>query len=424
MKKPKFLKGLHLLFRGTSPWPQRGTGGGGGWRMASGQRMDEEMAITVTAVWACVRIISQNLATIPMFVYKRSADGKSKEKYTNHALYRLIHDQPNPIMTAAIWKFVAVAHMLLWGNHYSKIDWLEDDPVALWPLEPSRVRVVLDPDGTHHYEYATAQGTEVYRAEDVLHLRHFSLDGITGLSAIQMNKRAVGLAMASEDYGAGIYRSQGRPSGTLSLEGEVNEEQQERLRKSWEEIHSGETGRVAILEEGMKYAAITMNMDDLQWIENRKFNVQDIARIFGVPPHLIQEIEQPTYASVEAQKDEFLTFTLRPIGVFIEQDLNMKFLGGQEQRYFCSFNFDAFLRSDVKTRYESYAIGINWGFLSPNDAREKEDMNKIDGGDIYLRPMNMTDLTAPLTPQVRTPGVTPTQPTNEPKPKPNGSAVQ
>jgi HK97 family phage portal protein len=433
MKKaqPNFLKkalyGLQSLFRFASPFAMRAyVGSGGGWRMANGQHIDEQTATTITAVWACVRIIAQNIATIPIFVYKRSADGTDKKKYPQHALHKLIHDKPNRLMTAAIWKFVAVAHLCLWGNHFSLIDWLLDDPVSMWPLDPSRMRIVLLPSGDVQYEYATAQGTKIYNSDDILHLRIFSLDGIVGLSPIQQCKRAVGLSIAAEEFGTSLYNAQGRPSGTLSMEGELDAEGQKRLRESWEQLHSGQMGRVAILEGGMEYAPITMNMNDVQYIQNRKFQVQDIARIFGVPPHLIQEIDQPTYASVEAQKDEFLTFTLRPIGVMIEQDLNLTFLGGSDARYVAAFNFDAFLRSDVKTRYESYAIGINWGILSPNDCREKEDMNRVEGGDDYLRPLNMATSSgerapAPsLTPP--TPGAEPTPP--RPKPKPNGSAVQ
>lgn len=427
-KRPKLLQkvliGLQNLFRFSSPYPLRSYPASG-FRMPTGQYVDENTATSITAVFACVRIIAQNLATIPIFIYKwADAKREDKNRYPQHALYKLIHDKPNAVMTATTWKFAAIAHMLLWGNHYSAIDWLGDDPVAIWPLDPARMRAVLSPDGVLSYELATAEGMRIYKADDILHLKMFSFDGITGLSPIQQCRRTVGLSIAAEEFGASLYNAQGRPSGTLSVEGELDEEAQERLRKSWEKIHSGTIGRIAILEEGASYAPITMNMQDVQYIQNRKFQVQDICRIFGVPPHLVQEIDQPTYASVEAQKDEFLTFTLRPLGVMIEQEINLTFFGGSDTKYLAAFNFDAFLRSDVKTRFESYAIGINWGIYSPNDCRRMEDMNAVEGGDTYLRPLNMTPSDSEPTPELTppTPGVQPTPP--KPKPKPNGAAVQ
>lgn len=423
--------GLGFLFRGISPYDQRAYIGGQGGFSIAGKFVDELTALQVSAVFACVRLISQNVATLPIFVYKRETNLDDKKKYPDHPLYPLIHDRPNKIMTAAIWKQTMVAHLLLWGNHFSLIDYLGSDPVAAWPLQPDRMRVLMSYGGNLKYEYQTADGTKEYAAEQIFHPKIFSADGVTGISAIQNCKQTIGLSMSAEEYGAGLFRNGGRPSGVLKLkEGELTEEAGQRLRESWERIHSGtgSMGRVAILEEGMDYAAITLNMQDTQFLQNRKFQVQDICRIFGVPPHLVQEIDQPTYASVEAQKDEFLTFTLRPIMVLIEQELNLRFLGGQDARYTAAFNFQGFLRSDIKTRYEAYAIGRNWGWLTVNDICRLEDMNTIGPeGDKRLQPLNMTPSSGerPPTPDLTptTPGATPTQQPAKPI-KPNGSAVQ
>lgn len=414
--------GLGFLFRGTSPFPIRSYIGDSGYSI-SGRYVDEKTALTISAVLACVRIITTNEATIPCFVYKKTADGKQRAE--NHFLYSLIHDKPNRNMTSATFFQVLYLHLLLWGNHFSLIDRLAGEAIALWPLEPSRVRIVLDPDGRVAYEYSTATGIETYAQDDILHVKHMSMDGVVGLSPIQLCRQSMGLSLAAEEFGAGIFKNGGRPSGVLKVKGELSEDAGKRLRESWEHIHSGAAnqGRVAILEDEADYQAITMNLNDVQFLATRKFQVQDIARIFGVPPHLIQEQDQPTYASVESQKDEFLTFTLRPLMVFVEQELNKRFLGGSDGKYFASFNFEAFLRADIKTRFETYAVGINWGIYSPNDCREKEGMDRRENGDTYLQPLNMAPSsgahapTPDLTPQ--TPGVTPTQKPQIPPAKPN-----
>jgi HK97 family phage portal protein len=437
LQKALTTLGLGFLFRGVSTYDQRSYMGGMGGQLASGG-ITELNALQISAVYACVRIISQNIGTLPLWLYKRSTDGKDKVKYPQHPLSPLIHSQPNREMSAATYWPMAIAHMLLWGNHYSLIDKLAGDPVAFWPLEPDRVRKVMRPDGTIYYEYQTASGIKEYSTEDVFHPKLFSLDGITGQSAIQMCRRTLQLSRAAEDYGSGFFKNGGRPSGVLKMKHELSEDGAKRLRASWEALHQGATnmGRVAILEQEMDYQAVSISPDDAQFLETRKFQVQDVCRIFGVPPHLVQEIDQPTYASVEAQKDEFLTFTLRPIMVAIEQELNLQFLGGQDSRYTAGFNFQGFLRSDVKTRYESYAIGRNWGWLSQNDIRALEDMNPIPDGDVYLQPLNMTPASGARAPvpditlqpgqvgePAPTPGVSPSPP--KPKPvKPNGAAVQ
>ena len=370
----------------------------------SGKRVNQKSAMQMTAVYSCVRILSEAVASLPIHVYRYNAQG-GKEKAFNHPLYFLLHDEPNPEMTSFVFRETLMTHLLLWGNAYAQIIRNgKGEIVALYPLMPDRMTVDRDENGKLYYEYTistddpyTLKGSTVrLEPRDVLHVPGLGFDGLVGYSPIAMAKNAIGLAIAAEEYGSKFYANGAAPSGVLEHPGTLKDPA--KVRDSWSETFGGSANshKIAVLEEGMKYTPISINPNEAQFLETRKFQINEIARIFRVPPHMVGDLEKSSFSNIEQQSLEFVKYTLDPWVSRWEQSMIRSLLSKEEKStYFIKFNVDGLLRGDYESRMNGYAIGRQNGWMSANDIRELENLDRIPaelGGDLYLINGNMTKL--------------------------------
>ena len=359
----------------------------------SGKSVNARTAIQVSAVYACVRVIAETVASLPFSVFEQDKEGS--QKALDHPLYRLLHDEPNPEMTSFVWREAMLTHLLLWGNSYSQILRAgRGSIVGLYPLLPDRMEVDRDDKGNLTYTYSTTNGQTVkLRPEDVLHIPGLGFDGIMGYSPIAVERNAVGLSIASEEYGSKFFSNGARPSGILTHPNTVKNPKA--LRESWDAAYggSGNANRVAVIEEGMTFTPISIPNNEAQFLETRKFQVEEICRIYRVPPHMIGDLEHATFSNIEHQSIDFAVHCIRPWLVRIEQSINKTLFSEKEKgRFYCQFNLDGLMRGSYKERMEGYAIGRQNGFLSANDIRRLENQNPIpasEGGDAYLVNGNM-----------------------------------
>ena len=366
----------------------------------SGKSVTVQSAIQLSTVYACVRVISETIASLPLGIYETVNDGN--EKATDHPLYKLLHDEPNSEMTSFVFREVMLAHLLLYGNSYSQIIRSgKNQVIGLYPLLPDHMDVDRDSKGNLTYTYTTSDGKTVsIKPRDVLHIPGLGFDGVMGYSPIALEKNAIGLGIASEEYGSKFFSNGARPSGILTHPNTVKNPKA--LRESWNSACGGSSNsnRVAILEEGMKFEPIAIPNNEAQFLETRKFQVDEICRIFRVPPHLVGNLEHATFSNIEHQSIDFAVHTIRPWLVRIEQAMNRALLSEQEKgRFFVQFNIDGLMRGDYKSRMEGYAIGRQNGWLSANDIRALENQNPIpadQGGDAYLVNGNMISISTAM----------------------------
>ena len=370
----------------------------------SGKRVNERSSMQMTAVYSCVRILSEAVAGLPLHFYKYTEDG-GKEKAADHPLYFLLHDEPNPEMTSFVFRETLMTHLLLWGNAYSQIIRNgKGEVIALYPLMPDRMNVERDSKGQLYYEYTvgtddapTVKGsTVVLPPSEVLHIPGLGFDGLVGYSPIAMAKNAIGMAIACEEYGAKFFANGAQPSGVLEHPGTLKDPS--RVRESWQSTFGGShnANKVAVLEEGMKYTPISISPEQAQFLETRKFQINEIARIFRVPPHMVGDLEKSSFSNIEQQSLEFVKYTLDPWVSRWEQSMARSLLTPEEKKqYFVKFNVDGLLRGDYQSRMNGYAVGRQNGWMSANDIRELENLDRIPeevGGDLYLINGNMTKL--------------------------------
>lgn len=375
---------------------------GGGWNFlfggtTSGKAVNERTAMQTSAVYACVRILAESVAGLPLHVYERTANG-SKSTKPSHPLYRLLHDEPNREMTSFVFRETLMSHLLLWGNAYAQI--IRDGrgfPIALYPLLPDRMAVDRNESGELVYTYQSDKGQVKLRRENVLHIPGLGFDGLIGYSPIAMAKNAVGLALATEDYGATFFANGANPGGVLEHPGVIKPEQADRLRESWQSQFGGANAhKVAVLEEGLKFHQMSIPPEQAQFLETRKFQINEIARIFRVPPHMVGDLEKSSFSNIEQQSLEFVKYTLDPWVVRWEQSLQqVLILPSEKATIFIKFNLDGLLRGDYQSRMQGYSTGIQNGFMSVNDVRGLEDMNLLtaeEGGDLHFVNGNMVKL--------------------------------
>ena len=370
----------------------------------SGQTVNDRTAMQVTAVYACVRILAEAIAGLPLNVYQYRPDG-GKEKLYSHSLYHLLHDEPNPEMTSFIFRETMMSHLLLHGNAYAQIIRNgRGEVVALYPLMPDRMDVSRDKGGELFYTYTKSSdepgGKQKYeqvtlRKEDVLHIPGLGFDGLIGYSPIAMAKNAIGIAIATEEYGAAFFANGATPGGILEHPGIVKDP--ERLRQSWQSQFSGKNSHsVAVLEEGMTFKQMAIPPNEAQFLETRKFQINEIARIFRVPPHMVGDLEKSSFSNIEQQSLEFVKYTLEPWIVRWEQSIFRSLLSRNEKSsYFVKFNVDGLLRGDYASRMSGYATARQNGWMSANDIRELENLDRIsdeEGGNLYLVNGSMTKL--------------------------------
>lgn len=370
----------------------------------SGKRVNERSAMQMTAVYSCVRILSEAVAGLPLHLYQYT-DKSSKEKAVENPLYFLLHDEPNTEMTSFVFRETLMTHLLLWGNAYSQIIRNgKGEVMGLYPLMPDRMTVNRDEKGRLYYEYMVSSGdaktlkdgTVRLSPYDVLHIPGLGFDGLVGYSPIAMAKNAIGLAIAAEEYGSKFYANGATPSGILEYPGTVKEP--DKVRESWNAGFGGSSNahKIAVLEEGMKYTPISISPNEAQFLETRKFQINEIARIFRVPPHMVGDLEKSSFSNIEQQSLEFVKYTLEPWLVRWEQAMQRALIPQDDKsKYFIKFNVDGLLCGDYQSRMQGYATARQNGWMSANDIRELENLDRIpaeDGGDLYLINGNMMPL--------------------------------
>jgi HK97 family phage portal protein len=370
----------------------------------SGKPVNEHTAMQMTAVYSCVRILAEAVAGLPLHLYKYTDSG-GKEKALSHPLYFLLHDEPNPEMSSFVFRETLMTHLLLWGNAYAQIIRNgKGEVIALYPLMPNRMSVDRDSSGALYYTYTkysdeapTMKGmTVTLRPSDVFHIPGLGFDGLVGYSPIAMAKNAIGMAIACEEYGAKFFANGAAPGGVLEHPGTIKDPQ--KVRDSWNAAYQGSSNshRVAVLEEGMKYQPIGISPEQAQFLETRKFQINEIARIFRVPPHMVGDLEKSSFSNIEQQSLEFVKYTLDPWVIRWEQTISRALLRPDEKKlYFAKFNVDGLLRGDYVSRMNGYATARQNGWMSANDIRELENLDRIPpelGGDLYLINGNMTKL--------------------------------
>lgn len=374
-------------------------------RTTSGKPVNETTAMQTTAVYACVRILSEAIASLPVHVYQYK-DGGGKEMVIDHPLYQVLHDEPNPEMTSFVFRETLMSHLLIWGNAYAQI--IRDGAgrvLGLYPLLPNKMDVQRDDKGEIYYVYSRSSdenpnfkeyGDIKLKKEDVLHIPGLGFDGLIGYSPIAMAKNAVGMTLACEEYGASFFANGANPGGVLEHPGVLKDPS--KVRDSWNAVYRGTSNahKIAVLEEGMKYQQVGIPPEEAQFLETRKFQINEIARLYRIPPHMVGDLEKSSFSNIEQQSLEFVKYTLDPWVIRWEQSLQKALLlPGEKGKYFIKLNVDGLMRGDYQSRMNGYSIGRQNGWLSANDIREMEDMNPLsdeEGGNLYLINGNMCKL--------------------------------
>lgn len=381
-----------------SPVPQPDISRPGGVYSKTGVRVNEETSMAFSAVFACVSVLARNVAALPTHLYKNLPDG-GKDNAREHPLYNCLRTRANPELSAFNFKQFSMVCCLLWGNAYAYIVRDQGGRVAeLWPLHPKFVKVQRNPQGDLEYEVAIPNTDRLMvPAVNMLHMPNISMDGVLGKSAIQSCPEAVGLGLGAEQFSVQFYANGAHLDHVLTTPNKLSDGAYDRLKEDFSNTYAGITNshKTAILEEGTDIKTIGMPLADAQLIESRKFQIEEIARIFNVPLHLIQSQDKANSwgAGIEQQNLGFVIYSLLPWLVCAEQEYTYKLLNQVERLdMFVEFMMDALLRGTTSERYAAYAVGIQWGWLSPNDVRAKENMNPIPNGNIYRSPLNMVPL--------------------------------
>ncbi len=396
----------------------------GGLGAASGRTVGPDNALLSVPVYACVKVLAETIASLPLLVYRRLDDG-GKRRAPEHPLYDLLHDRPNPEMTAYELREALVGHLCLWGNAYCEIERAPGLVKALWPLRPDRMTPIRDGGNRLAYEYRLPDGQKkLFPFESIMHWRGLSSNGIVGYSPITLAREAVGLSLATEEFGARWFGNGSRPSGVLQHPGKLSKEAHGQLKESWEDDHRGLSNaqRVAILEEGMTWQSIGVPPEDAQFLQTRSYQLRDIARIYRVPLHLVGDLERATFSNIEHQSLEFVKYTLVPWLVRIEQAIKRDLFGISDGKrsYYAEHLVDGLLRGDIKSRYEAYAVARQNGWMNANEIRELENANRVPGGDVYLVNSAMVPLDAAGKPQQPEPAPRPTAPAQGPEQQQEG----
>ncbi len=388
-----------------SYWVQKLFGGGA--LTASGIAVDEDTALKYSAVWAAVSIISGAIGFLPLPVYRRVDDGK--EKTPNHPVYRLLHDRPNNLMTAQVFREALQAHILTWGNAYAEIERNgAGRPIALWPITPNRVeadRDKLRKDGVLVWKVKNPQernlaggSTDPQKSivhipdENMLHIPGLGFNGIVGYSVIGYARESLGLGMAAEQFGSAFFGNGASIGTILETPHKLSDNAKKNLKQAIKDKYTG-TGnahRTMILEEGLVLKQGTMTLKHAQFLETREFQVTDVARWFQIAPHMLGDLKRATFSNIEHQGIDFVTWTLGRWLKRWEHECNYKLFTEAEQRtHFAEFLTAALLRGDIKSRYDAYMLAITNGWMNRNEVRRLENLNTVEGLDEFLTPMNM-----------------------------------
>lgn len=358
----------------------------------TGRRVSPAMAMKLTAVFGCVRVLSESVGMLPCFLYQSTDSGRVKAP--KEKLYSLLYTAPNDYMTPQeFWEYL-IASLCLRGNFYAYKVKALGEIVELLPLLPDNVQPKLDENWNPVYQVTFPDGSrDVLSQDEIWHVRTFTMDSLVGLSPISYARQTIGLGLATEEHGARLFSNGAVSSGVLQTDQALTDEAYKRLKENFQEQHQGLSNahKPMILEMGLKWNQISMSAEDAQFLETRKFQLEEICRIFRVPLHMLQNTDRATFSNIENLGMGFVNYSLVPYLTRIEQRINTGLVSKEKRgQFYAKFNVGALLRGDMKSRYESYATGINWGILSPNECRDLEERNPREGGDVYLTPMNMT----------------------------------
>jgi HK97 family phage portal protein len=369
-------------------------GYGGGGRNPSGVKVDAETALRSTVVLACIRVLSTSVAGLPLHLYRRLAGG-GKEVAREHPLYRLLHSQPNSWQTSFEWREQLMLHLLSHSEAYSEKVYTSGQLSELVPLHPSRMKPERIENGRLRYKYREdSGGTTTYAQDAILVVRGMSDDGVNGMSMIELSRDAIGLARACEIHGATFFGNGARPGVILTTDQVLSPEAAESTRNQWERVHGGgpqRAHRAAVLQGGLKVNELGGNNQESQFLEARRFQVEEICRIYGVPPHLVGDLSRSSFSNIEQQSLDFLTNGLSPWLRRIESAVTRDLLDGDDE-YFAEFDTRGVLRADAAGRASFYQSLWNMGVVSVNELRSWENMNPVDGGDVRFVQLNMTTL--------------------------------
>ncbi|MFR9500656.1 MAG: phage portal protein [Rikenellaceae bacterium] len=359
--------------------------------------MTINQSLGLSAVWACVRILSETVGILPVHLYKRSATGREKDR--NHPAIKIVN-YPNDYSGRFSTMQTLIMHLMLWGNGYMRIYRNRSmRPIELEILHPSTVEPYLTDD--RQVLYYLDNGT-VLDSDDVIHIKNLSTNGIKGKSPIAVHRDNLNLAKAAQDYGEKFFTQGGNTSGVYKIPTTLKDDQYKRLVEGLARRSAGidNAHKPLVLEAGLDYQRISIPPEDAQFIQTRTFEKTEIATIFGVPPHMIADLERSTNNNIEHQGMEYVTYCLMPYLIRLEEEFNRKLLRYDEQDvYYFKFSLKAILRGDMKTRTESYKNLFYIGAMTPNEIRELEDLNRYEGGDEYYTQTNMQTVTFTQNPQ-------------------------
>ncbi|QIP54974.1 phage portal protein [Hafnia alvei] len=358
----------------------------------AGKRVSPQLAMQLTAVFGCVRVLAESVGMLPCSLYEQLDRGSKKA--IKERLYKLLSVKPNGYMTPQEFWELLIACLCLRGNFFAYKVMALGEVVELLPLDPGSVVAKLNSQWEPVYQVTFPDGSsDTLSQKEIWHVRIFTLDGLNGLSPIAYARQAIGLGMATEEHGSRLFSNGAVTSGVLETDQTLSDEAFNRLKADFEDRHQGlaNAHKPMILEMGLKWNQISLSAEDAQFLETRKFQLEEICRIFRVPMHLVQNTDRATFNNIENLGIGFINYSLVPYLTRIEQRINLGLVKASKQgQLYAKFNVGALLRGDMKSRFEAYATAINWGMYSPNDCLELEDRNPRPGGDVYLTPMNMT----------------------------------
>jgi len=353
----------------------------------TGVQVSEDNALTFSAVYAAVRIISETIASIPLNVYVY--DGETRVIAREHPIQKLLAHTPNTVSSSFTFRESMAANLVLHGNAYAKIEFnAAGRPISLTPLNPMLVEVKIV-DGEKVYVF---NEKKTYLDYEVVHVVGLSFNGLTGKSPLTVAREAVAIGLAAQEYGARFYSNGANTGGIITAPGRLSIDAINRLKQSWNRANAGlgASHGTAILEEGMKYEKIGLDPEAAQFLQSRKFQVNEIARIFRIPPSYLADLENSsTRANVEQQAIQFVRDCVTPYVRRFEVEFNRKLFREDEPNYYAYFTMEGLMRGDLQGRYQAYATARQWGWLSVNDIRDLENLNPVEGGNVYLQPLNM-----------------------------------
>lgn len=364
---------------------------------ASGEVVSKEQALRIAAVWSCVRVLSETIASLPISLYERDEENRKQVKSDN-PLNNLVGEQPSPLFNSFMFFERILVDLSLDGNFYAFIERNNGGfPVGLHPIKCNDVDVFISPKGRGvYYEIKQSDSDNTYpktgrvNGIDMIHIKGLSLDGIQGKSPIECAAETLGISLALDKHAGAFFKNGANVGGILKHPGTLKPETAKRLRESWSSNYAGSnnTGKTAILEEGMEFQARTIPNNQAQFIESREYQISDICRIFRVPNHLVNDLSSATYSNIEAQQIDFVVHTITPWIKRIESELNGKLIPFKQRgKEYFKFNLNAILRGDSKARADYYRTLVNIGVMSPDEVRKLEDLNSVGGAseDYYMQ---------------------------------------